>query len=53
MARTGIGYEISYAYNNFDNAVMYPLIVLVLVVATTVNMTFYVWEKRLLERRRR
>jgi NitT/TauT family transport system permease protein len=53
MARTGIGYEISYAYNNFDNAVMYPLIILVLIVATTVNMTFYVLEKRLLERRRR
>ncbi len=33
MSRTGLGYEIGYAYNNFDNAVMYPLIVLVLTVA--------------------
>ena len=31
MSRTGLGYEIGYAYNNFDNAVMYPLIVFVLV----------------------
>jgi NitT/TauT family transport system permease protein len=53
MSRTGLGYEIGFAYNNFDNAVMYPLIVLVLLVAATANAAFYVWEKRLLARRRR
>jgi NitT/TauT family transport system permease protein len=53
MSRTGLGYEIGYAYNNFDNAVMYPLIVLVLTVAASVNAVFYVWEKKLLARRRR
>jgi NitT/TauT family transport system permease protein len=53
MSRTGLGYEIGYAYNNFDNAVMYPLIVLVLGVAASVNGAFYVWEKKLLARRRR
>jgi NitT/TauT family transport system permease protein len=53
MSRTGLGYEIGYAYNNFDNAVMYPLIVLVLGVAASVNGVFYVWEKRLLARRRK
>jgi NitT/TauT family transport system permease protein len=53
MSRTGLGYEIGYAYNNFDNAVMYPLIVLVLAVAASVNAVFYVWEKKLLARRRR
>jgi len=47
----GIGYQISYAYNNFDNAVMYPLIVLILVIAVAVNMSLYAWEKRLLARR--
>ena len=26
MARSGMGYEIGYAYTNFDNATMYPLI---------------------------
>jgi NitT/TauT family transport system permease protein len=52
MSRTGIGYEIGFAYNNFDNTVMYPLIVLVLAIAASVNGVFYVWEKRLLARRR-
>jgi NitT/TauT family transport system permease protein len=49
----GIGYEISFAYNNFENRVMYPLIVLVLGIVITVNMSLHYWEKRLLERRRR
>jgi NitT/TauT family transport system permease protein len=53
MSRTGLGYEIGFAYNNFDNAVMYPLIVLVLAIAATVNTVFFLWEKRLLARRRR
>jgi NitT/TauT family transport system permease protein len=53
MSRTGLGYEIGFAYNNFDNAVMYPLIVLVLAIATTVNSFFFLWEKRMLARRRR
>jgi NitT/TauT family transport system permease protein len=53
MSRTGLGYEIGFAYNNFDNAVMYPLIVLVLGVAATVNSLFFLWEKRMLARRRR
>ena len=49
----GIGYEISFAYNNFDNPVMYALILFVLVLVTTINMSLYVWEKRLLARRSR
>ena len=53
MSRTGLGYEIGFAYNNFDNAVMYPLIVLVLTVAASVNTMFFLWEKKLLARRRR
>ena len=47
----GIGYEISFAYNNFDNPLMYAFILLVLVVVITVNMSLYAWEKRLLARR--
>jgi NitT/TauT family transport system permease protein len=50
MSRTGLGYEIGFAYNNFDNAVMYPLILLVLTVAASVNAVLYVWEKKLLAR---
>jgi len=53
MSRTGLGYEIGFAYNNFDNAVMYPLNVLVLAIATSVNTVFFLWEKRMLARRRR
>jgi NitT/TauT family transport system permease protein len=53
MSRTGLGYEIGYAYNNFDNAVMYPLIVLVLAIAASVNTLFFLWEKKLLARRQR
>jgi len=53
MSRTGLGYEIGFAYNNFDNAVMYPLIVLVLAIAATVNSLFFLWEKKMLTRRRR
>lgn len=53
MSRTGLGYEIGFAYNNFDNAVMYPLIVFVLGVAATVNTFFFLWEKKLLARRRK
>ena len=44
----GIGYEISYAYNNFDNQVMYPLIFLILAIVTVINMSLYAWERRLL-----
>ena len=47
----GIGYEISYAYNNFDNRVMYPLIFLILAIVTAVNMTLYAWERKLIARR--
>ena len=53
MSRTGLGYEIGYAYNNFDNAVMYPLIVFVLGGAATVNTMFFLWEKKMLARRRK
>jgi NitT/TauT family transport system permease protein len=51
MAREGMGYEIAYAYNNFDNARMYPLIILVLVVAMTINGVLFRWERVLLARR--
>ena len=51
MSRTGMGYEISFAYNNFDNAVMYPLIVIIIALATAINMTLTHLEKALLRRR--
>lgn len=53
MSRGGIGYEIAFAYDNFDNAVMYPLILLVIGVAIVINGAMTAWERRLLVRRGR
>jgi NitT/TauT family transport system permease protein len=51
MARSGMGYEIGYAYTNFDNATMYPLILLILLLSIVLNGVLTHWEKVLLARR--
>lgn len=51
MSTGGMGFEISFAYNNFDNATMYPLIVLVLLTAIGLNMIVRRWERVILTRR--
>ena len=51
MSRGGIGYEISFAYANFDNATMYPLIVLILLASIAINGVLSRWERKLLLRR--
>jgi NitT/TauT family transport system permease protein len=51
MSRGGMGFEIAFAYTNFDNAIMYPLIVLILVISVAVNALLGVWERRILARR--
>lgn len=51
MSTEGVGFEIAFAYNNFDNATMYPLILLVMTVSIVVNIILSIWEKRLLVRR--
>jgi len=51
MARTGMGYEIGFAYTNFDNATMYPLILLILLFSIVLNGILTRWEKALLARR--
>jgi NitT/TauT family transport system permease protein len=51
MSQSGLGYEIRYAFDNLDNAVMYPLVLLILVVAVTVNMTLDAWDRALRARR--
>ncbi len=51
MSNSGMGYEISFAYTNFDNATMYPLILLILMISLTVNALVARWEKRLMNRR--
>jgi NitT/TauT family transport system permease protein len=51
LSRGGVGYEISFAYTNFDNATMYPLIVLILLGSIAINAALSRWERGLLERR--
>ena len=51
LSRGGIGYEIGFAYLNFDNATMYPLIVLILLASVAVNSALSWWERGLLARR--
>jgi len=51
MSTEGMGFEISFAYTNFDNATMYPLIVLILLVSVTINLLVGMWERRILTRR--
>ncbi len=51
MASDGLGFEISFAYNNFTNKVMYPLILLVVIVAITLNLSISYWERVILSRR--
>jgi NitT/TauT family transport system permease protein len=51
MSRGGIGYEIGFAYLNFENATMYPLIVLILLASIAVNSALTRWEQRLLAKR--
>jgi NitT/TauT family transport system permease protein len=51
LSRGGIGYEINFAYNNFDNATMYPLIVLILLASIAINTVLTRWEQTLLARR--
>ncbi len=51
MSNTGIGYEISFAYNNFDNATMYPLILLIVLISIVVNAALSRWETTLTQQR--
>jgi NitT/TauT family transport system permease protein len=53
MSNTGLGYEIRFAYDNLDNNVMYPLILLILLIAMAVNMSLDHWERVLRTRRER
>jgi NitT/TauT family transport system permease protein len=46
----GIGHQISFAYDNYDNRAMYGLIVLLLAIATLLNSTLRRYSERLLER---
>ena len=51
LSTSGIGHEIAYAYDNFDNPRMYALILFVLAIVTSFNMAVYAYERHLMRRR--
>lgn len=53
LSGVGLGHEIAFAYNNFDNRTMYALMLLLIVVVTLANAIVHVWEQRTLARRGR
>lgn len=53
LSDSGLGFSVSFAYNSFKMHEMYGLMLLVVILATVVTMTFYIWEQRLAARRKR
>ncbi len=53
LAPGGLGYAISFAYDNFDNETMYALMLFILVLVTIINMSLHAYEQRLLRRQGR
>lgn len=53
LSGQGIGYQIAYAYNNFENRKMYGLMLLVIVVATVANAVLDSIDRRLQSRLQR
>jgi len=53
LSGQGIGYQIAYAYNNFENRKMYGLMLPVIIVATVANAVLDTIDRRLQSRLRR
>lgn len=53
LSGSGLGHAIAYAYDSFDNATMYALMLFVVTLAIALNATLHAFEQRLLRRRRR
>jgi NitT/TauT family transport system permease protein len=51
LSGAGFGYQIAYAYNNFDNPTMYGLMLLLLLFVGTLNLLLHSAEQRLYQRR--
>ena len=51
LSGAGIGHEIAFAYNSFDNRMMYGLILLLFGIVGSINMLLWTWERRLYARR--
>ena len=50
LSASGIGHQISFAYDNYDNRAMYGLVVLLLAIATLLNSTLRYYSQRMLQR---
>lgn len=51
VSGAGIGHAIAFAYNSFDNRMMYGLIVVLFIAVGGINTLMWTWERRLYERR--
>ena len=50
VSGAGMGHAIAFAYNSFDNRMMYGLIVLMFVLVGGINALLWTWERRLYAR---
>jgi NitT/TauT family transport system permease protein len=51
LSSGGLGYQIFYAFHDFDNSTMYAIVLLVLIIVSIVNAVLFGWERRLRQRR--
>jgi ABC-type nitrate/sulfonate/bicarbonate transport system permease component len=51
LSGAGIGHQIAFAYNNFDNPNMYGLMLLLIGFVSALNMVLFAWERRFYRRR--
>jgi ABC-type nitrate/sulfonate/bicarbonate transport system permease component len=51
LSGAGLGHAVAFAYNSFDNAMMYGLMLLLFVIVGGINMGLWTWEQRLYARR--
>ncbi|MYN11735.1 ABC transporter permease subunit [Pusillimonas sp. TS35] len=51
LSGAGLGYQIAFAYNNFDNQTMYGLMLLLLLFIGAINLMLHTAEQRLYQRR--
>jgi NitT/TauT family transport system permease protein len=50
LSAWGIGHQISFAYDNYDNSTMYGLVILLLGIATLLNSMLRYYSQRMLQR---
>ncbi len=51
LSTGGLGYQISYAFHDFNNREMYAILLLILIIVAVVNSFLLAWERRLRQRR--